>query len=80
AELGQTRERFVFQLGYRGRSVTVLLRAGFVGEEFIALARLPQRSEYQEDRLTVLKREMAELLLATAAAEVYDVEGAASVN
>jgi hypothetical protein len=73
--LGPTRERFVFRLGYRGRSVTVVLREGYVGEEFIGLARTDERSAEQEDRLTVLKREMAELLLATPAAEVYDVDG-----
>jgi hypothetical protein len=75
-ELGQTRERFVFRLGYRGRSVTVVLREGYVGEEFIALARMEQRSGQQEVRLTVLKREMAELLLATPAAKVYDIDAA----
>lgn len=75
-ELGRTRERFVFRLGYRGRSVTVVLREGYVGEEFIALARTEHRTEHQESRLTVLKREMAELLLATPAAEVYDMDGA----
>lgn len=74
-ELGPTRERFVFRLGYRGRSVTVVLREGYVGEEFIALARREERTEQQESRLTVLKREMAELLLATPATEVYDVDG-----
>lgn len=75
-ELGRTRERFVFRLGYRESSVTVVLREGYVGEEFIALARMAQRSEQQENRFTVLKRELAELLLATPAAEVYDVDGA----
>jgi hypothetical protein len=75
-ELGATRERFIFQLNYRARTVTVVLREGYVGEEFIALARMPQRTESQENRLTVLKREMAQLLLATPAAEVYDVDAA----
>lgn len=74
-ELGPTRERFVFRLGYRGRSVTAVLREGYVGEEFIALARMEERTEQQESRLTVLKHEMAELLLATPATEVYDVDG-----
>jgi hypothetical protein len=74
-ERGPTHERFVFRLGYRGCSVTVILREGYVGEEFIALARIKERTEEQESRLTVLKREMAELLLATPAAEVYDVDG-----
>lgn len=72
-ERGPTREHFVFRLGYRGRRVTVVLREGYVGEEFIALAGMEQRTAEQESRLTVLKREMAELLLATPAVEVYDV-------
>lgn len=76
-ELGLTRERFVFRLAYRGRSVTVVLREGYVGEEFLALARTGERTAEQESRLTVLKREMAELLLATPATEVYDVSGEA---
>jgi hypothetical protein len=76
AELGRTRERFVFRLGYRGRSVTAVLRDGYVGEEFIALARTDPRTESQENRLTTLKREMAELLLARPAVEVYDIDAA----
>jgi hypothetical protein len=76
SELGLTRERVIFRLNYRARSVTAVLREGYVGEEFIALARTPQRSESQENRLTVLKREMAQLLLATPADEVYDVDDA----
>jgi hypothetical protein len=75
-ELGSTRERFIFRLNYRARTVTVVLREGYVGEEFIALARMPQRTQPQENRLTALKREMAQLLLATPAAEVYDVDAA----
>lgn len=75
-ELGPTRERFVFRLAYRGREVTVSLREGYVGEEFIALARTDPRTDQQESRLTALKREMAELLLATPAGEVYDIDAA----
>lgn len=80
AELGPTRERFVFRLRYRGRSVTVVLREGYVGEEFIELARMQQRTEQQESRLTALKGDMAKLLLATPSADVYDVEDAMSVT
>lgn len=69
---GRTRERFVFRLEYRGRSVTLVLRDGYVGEEFIALAQNPERTAEQERRLTVLKQEMADLLLATRASDVYD--------
>jgi hypothetical protein len=74
-ERGPTLERFVFRLGYRGRSVTAILRDGYVREEFLALARLEGRTGEQESRLTVLKQEMADRLLASPATEVYDVDG-----
>lgn len=74
-EHGPTRERFVFHLAYRGREVTLVLRDGYVGEEFIALVRIAERTAEQESRLTVLKHEMAERLLAGDASDVYDVAG-----
>ncbi|MGH3794173.1 MAG: hypothetical protein ACRDSP_04725 [Pseudonocardiaceae bacterium] len=77
-ERGPTREHFVFRLSYRGRSVTVVLREGYVGEEFTALVRTELRTEAEESRLTVLKQEMADRLLASPATEVYDVDDAAS--
>jgi len=72
-ERGPALERFVFRLGYRGRSVTLAVREGFVIEELIALARLPERSAAQERRLAALKLQMAERVLARPAHEVYDV-------
>ena len=74
-ELGAARERFVFRLGYRGRSVTAVLREGYVREEFLTLARTEERTEEEESRLTVLKQELADRLLAAPATEVYDVDG-----
>ncbi|MGH3751682.1 MAG: hypothetical protein ACRDRP_03130 [Pseudonocardiaceae bacterium] len=74
-ERGATRERFVFRLGYRGRSVTAVLRDGYVREEFLTLARQDDRTAAEERRLTVLKQELADRLLADPAAEVYDVDG-----
>lgn len=72
-ELGPARERFVFRLTYRGRSVTLSLRDGYVGEEFVALVRIAERTVEQENRFTVLKQEMADHLLSSAASDVYDV-------
>ena len=72
-DCGPTRERFVFQLRYRGRSVLAVLREGYVSEEFIALARKQERNATEESRLTALKQQMADRLLATPAADVYDV-------
>ncbi len=72
-DCGPTRERFVFQLRYRGHSVLVVLREGYVSEEFIALARKEERSAEEESHLTVLKQQLADRLLASPAADVYDV-------
>jgi hypothetical protein len=70
---GPALERFVFRLDYRGRSVTLAVREGFVTDEFIALARTQARSDAEERRLDVLKREMADRVMAQPAIEVYDV-------
>ena len=51
-ELGTARERFVFVLSRAGRSVTLVLREGYVTDEFIALARQDERSDAEEQRLT----------------------------
>ncbi len=72
SERGTALERFVFRLDYRDRSVTLLLRDGFVTDEFILLAR-SQRSPEQDARLDVLKRQMAARVMARSAGEVYDV-------
>ena len=71
-ELGWVRARFVFNLAYRGRRVSLTLRNGFVTEEFLELARLDPRTPEQEARLSVMKREMAELVMGSPAERVYD--------
>jgi hypothetical protein len=68
SERGWTRERFVFHLAYRDRSVALGVLEGFVTEEFLTLAR----SENPGPRLDVLKREMAERVMAAGAAAVYE--------
>ena len=76
-ELGPTRERFVFHLGYRERGVTAILREGYVTADFLALVRQEERTAEEESHLIVLKQELANRLLAKPAAEVYDVDGEA---
>ena len=56
--------------------MTLVLRDGFVTDEFIDLARAQERTENQERRLDLLKREMAERVLARPAGEVYEIAGA----
>jgi hypothetical protein len=68
-ERGWTRERFVFRLACRGRTVALGVREGFVTEEFLTLAR----SENPGPRLDVLKREMAERVMGAEAAAVYEL-------
>lgn len=71
-ELGRTRERFVFNLSHRGRSMTLTLREGYVTDEFLDLAR-KERTPSEEDRLAALKLEMTDLLMSREAVQVYDV-------
>lgn len=71
-ERGRTHERFIFEVGCGDRSVTLALRDGFVTEEFIDLARKPDRSTQEEARLDALKAQLAQLVMGTAAVDVYD--------
>ncbi|MEA2125203.1 MAG: hypothetical protein QOI80_1985 [Solirubrobacteraceae bacterium] len=73
-ERGTALERFVFRLGYHEHELELVLRDGFVTGEFAALAFASARSAAQEERLTVLKRELAERVMAAAAADVIAVE------
>jgi hypothetical protein len=70
-ERGWTRERFVFALSYRGASVVLGVREGFVTEEFLTLARTPDPTPEQTARLDELKREMASRVMAAPADAVY---------
>jgi hypothetical protein len=70
-ELGVARERFVFRLSYRDASATLVVREGFVTEEFVLLAR-KERSPDEEGRLDRLKAEMASNVMAHSPEEVYE--------
>jgi len=76
SERGRTLERFVFRLGYRDRVVELLVREGYVTDEFIDLARKEPRTADDENRLAVLKREMADRVMSTPAIDVYDATDA----
>lgn len=72
-ERGLAAERFVFRLRYRERTATLAVRDGYVTDDFIALARTEERSEEEEATLELLKREMADRVLGSPAADVYSV-------
>lgn len=70
---GRLLQSFVFEIGLRDRSATLLLRDGFVTGEFIDLAGKSGRSDTEESRLDELKADLARRLLAAPADDVYDV-------
>jgi hypothetical protein len=70
---GRTREKFVFVLTYRDSEVTLLLRNGYVTEEFVDMARKNDRSAEDDARLDELKQEMATRVMSSPAADVYEV-------
>jgi hypothetical protein len=72
-ELGRLRQSFVFEISIADRTVTLLLRDGFVTEEFIDLAGKPERTESDESRLDELKAQLAQRVMAAPAEDVYDV-------
>jgi hypothetical protein len=72
-DLGRARERFVFEVGDGTRTVTLVIRAGLVTDEFAALAFAAERTDAEQARLEVLKRELAERVLAAPDGEVFEV-------
>jgi hypothetical protein len=73
ADRGRLLEDFVFEVGVGEDSVTLLLRDGFVTEEFVDLARTDDRTDAQERRLDELKTQLAQRVMATPAADVYEL-------
>jgi hypothetical protein len=73
SDRGRLLEDFVFEVGIGGKAVTLLLRDGFVTDEFLDLARTEHRTEPQERRLDELKMQLAQHVMSRPAAEVCDV-------
>ncbi len=70
---GRLLQSFVFEITLGERTVTLVLRDGFVTEEFIDLAGRPDRTAQQESRLDELKAQLAARVMAQPADKVYDV-------
>lgn len=70
---GRLLQSFVFEVSVGDHSVTLLLRDGFVTDEFIDLAGKENRTAPEEDRLDELKAELAERVMSAAASEVYEL-------
>ena len=73
ADRGRLLQSFVFEITLGERTVTLVLRDGFVTEEFIDLAGRPDRTAQQESRLDELKAQLAARVMAQPADKVYDV-------
>jgi hypothetical protein len=73
ADRGRLLEDFVFVLEIAGRTATLLLRDGFVTDEFIDLARAENRSDAHERRLDELKVQLAQHVVSTAPKDVFDI-------
>ncbi len=73
---GTTLEQFVFRPRYGDAAVTLLVREGQVTDEFVAMARKPDRTPADEARFTALKQAMADRLMASAPADIFEVEPA----
>jgi hypothetical protein len=73
-ERGDALRTFAFRVAYRDRSVSLLLREGFVTDEFDRLARSSQLTAEEQERFAALKQALAERLMAAHAADVFDEE------
>jgi len=73
SDRGRLLEDFVFEVTIGNRTVTLLLRDGFVTDEFIDLARAEHRAAAQERRLDELKTQLARKVMAAPADDVYDI-------
>jgi len=63
---------FVFRLGLGDAATDLVLRPGFVGDDFVALVRKGPEGEAEEEQLVAMKEDLAARVLARPAAEVYD--------
>ncbi|MGH3523522.1 MAG: hypothetical protein ACRDU4_12025 [Mycobacterium sp.] len=70
---GRLLQSFVFEVGIGQSRATLLLRDGFVTEEFIDLAGKSDRGDDEEARLDELKAQLAQRVLAARAEDVYEV-------
>ncbi len=73
-ERGHTLRTFAFRMGYRDRTVSLLLREGIVTDEFVRLAQSPELSSEEEQHFTAMKQALADQLMAMDAVQVVDVE------
>ncbi|MGH9164667.1 MAG: hypothetical protein ACRDZW_04015 [Acidimicrobiales bacterium] len=70
-ERGHALATFAFRVGYRDRSVSLLLREGFVTDEFVRLAQSQGLSPEERGLFVALKQRVADQLMASDAVDVF---------
>ena len=70
---GRLIEDFVFAVTIGDQTVLLMLRDGFVTDEFIDLARMQNRTGEQEAHLDELKAQLAQRVMTMPAVELFDV-------
>lgn len=73
-ERGNTLRTFVFWASYRNRTASLLLREGFVTDEFVRLAQAPDLTGAQQQHFAKMKQAVADHLMATEAVDVFVVD------
>ncbi len=73
-ERGHTLRTFAFRVSYRDRTVSLLLREGYVTDEFVRLAQSPELTAEEQQHFATMKQDLADLLITANAAEVFEVE------
>ncbi len=73
ADRGRILQGFVFQATVNGRTATLLLRRGFITEEFFELTARPERGQADESHLDELNIQLTRQLLASPPEDVYEL-------
>ncbi|OBK40001.1 hypothetical protein A5658_23020 [Mycobacterium sp. 1245111.1] len=70
---GRILQGFAFQVTVKGRTATLLMRPGFITDEFFELTAKPERDASDEAHLDQLNIQLARQLLAASAEDVYEL-------
>lgn len=73
-ERGHALQTFAFSIAYRERTVSLVLREGFVSDEFVGLAQAPTLTSEEQQRFVAMKQALADQLMDADAVNVFDVE------
>jgi hypothetical protein len=71
-ERGDALRTFAFRVTYRDRTESLLLREGFVTEEFGRLAQASELTAEEQERFAAVKQALADQLMATDAGDVFE--------